>query len=76
MSLDRKLLGSEKKQGFGNDKPRLWSSGQSSRLRIQRSRFYSWRYQIFWEVVGLEGGPLSLMSTFESCLKEKVMAAF
>jgi hypothetical protein len=25
--------------------------------------FDSWRYQIFWEVVGLERGPLSLVST-------------
>jgi hypothetical protein len=30
----------------------LWSSGQSSRLEIQRSGFVSRRYQIFWEVVG------------------------
>jgi hypothetical protein len=32
----------------------LWSSGQSSWLQIQRFGFNSWRYQIFWEVVGLE----------------------
>jgi hypothetical protein len=37
------------------------SSGQSSWLQIQRSGFDSQRYQIFWEVVGLEQGPLSLV---------------
>jgi hypothetical protein len=45
------------------NKPPLWSSGQSSWL--QRSGFDSRRYQIFWEVVGLEWGPLSLVSTTE-----------
>jgi hypothetical protein len=39
--------------------PPLWSSGQSFWLQIQRSGFDSRRYQIFWEVVGLEQGPLS-----------------
>jgi hypothetical protein len=42
--------------------PPLWSSGQSSWLQIQRSGFYSLRYQIFWEV-GLEMDPLNLVST-------------
>jgi hypothetical protein len=37
----------------------LWSSGQSSWLQIQRSGFNCRHYQIFWEVVGLERGPLS-----------------
>jgi hypothetical protein len=46
-------------------RPPLWSSGQSSWLRIQRSWFDSRPYQIFWEVVGLERGPLSLVSTIE-----------
>jgi hypothetical protein len=46
--------------------PPLWSSGQSYWLQIQRSGFDSWRYQIFWEVVGLEWDPLSLVSTLES----------
>jgi hypothetical protein len=50
--------------------PLLWSSGQSSRL-IQRSGFDSWRYQIFWEVVGLERDPLSLVSTIEELLGRK-----
>jgi hypothetical protein len=40
-------------------------SGQSSWLQLQRSGFDSRRYHIFWEVVGLEQGPLSLMSTTE-----------
>jgi hypothetical protein len=40
--------------------PPLWSSAQSSWLQIQGSGFDSRRYQIFWEVVGLERGPLSL----------------
>jgi hypothetical protein len=38
---------------------------QSSCLQIQRSRFDSRRYHIFWEVVGLERGLLSLVSTYE-----------
>jgi hypothetical protein len=37
----------------------LWSSDQSSWLQIQRSGYDSQRYQIFWEVVGLERGPLT-----------------
>jgi hypothetical protein len=45
--------------------PPLFSSGQSSWLQIHRSGFDSRRYQIFWEVVGLERGPLSLVSTIE-----------
>jgi hypothetical protein len=49
----------------------LWSNGQSSRLQIQRSMFDSWHYQIFWEVVGLELGLLSLMSTTEELLERK-----
>jgi hypothetical protein len=53
--------------------PRVWtwpcsSSGQSSWLQIQRSRFDSRRYKIFWEVVGMERGPLSLVSTIEELL--------
>jgi hypothetical protein len=37
-------------------------------LVVSVSGFDSWRYQIFWEVVGLEQGPLSLMSTIEELL--------
>jgi hypothetical protein len=51
--------------------PPLWSSGQSSCLQIQRSGFDSRRYQIFCEVVGLERGPLSLVSTIEELLERK-----
>jgi hypothetical protein len=51
--------------------PPLWSSGQSSWLQIQRSRFDSLHYQIFWEVVGLEQSPLSLVSTIEEVLGRK-----
>jgi hypothetical protein len=52
-------------------RPPLWSSGQSSWLQIQRSGFDSWRYHIFWEVVGLERGPLSIVSTIEKLLERK-----
>jgi hypothetical protein len=51
--------------------PPLWPSGQSSWLQIQSSRFDSWCYQIFWEVGGLELGPLSLVSTIEELLERK-----
>jgi hypothetical protein len=52
-------------------RPRLWSSGQSSWLQIHRAGFNFRRYQIFWEVAGLERGSLSLMSTTEELLKRK-----
>jgi hypothetical protein len=42
-------------------------SGSSSRGRGFDSR----RYQTFWEVVGLERGPLSLVSTIEELLERK-----
>jgi hypothetical protein len=35
------------------------SGGQGSWLQMQRSGFDSRRYQIFWEVVGLERGSAS-----------------
>jgi hypothetical protein len=47
----------------------LWSSGQSSWLQVQRSGFDSRRYQIFWEVMGLERGPLTPVSTTEELLR-------
>jgi hypothetical protein len=53
----------------------LWPSGQSSWLQIQRSEFDYRRYQIFWEVVGLERGPLSLVSTIEELLERKSIAS-
>jgi hypothetical protein len=59
------------KIGFCSLQPPLWSSGQSSCLQIQRSRFDSWRYQIFGEVVGLERGPLCLVITTEELLERK-----
>jgi hypothetical protein len=52
-------------------RPPLWSSGQSFWLQIQRLGFDSRHYQIFWEVVGLERGPLSLVSTTEELLGRK-----
>jgi hypothetical protein len=51
--------------------PPLWSSSQSSWLQIQRSGFDSRRYQIFWEVVSLERGPLSLVSITDKLLWRK-----
>jgi hypothetical protein len=51
--------------------PPLWSRGQSSWLQIQRSGFDSRRNQFFWEVVGLERGPLSLVSTIQELLERK-----
>jgi hypothetical protein len=42
--------------------PPLWSSGQISWLQNQRSGFDTRIYHIFWEVVGLERRPLSLLS--------------
>jgi hypothetical protein len=53
-------------------RPPLWSSGQSSWLHIQRSGFDSRRYQIFWEVVSLRRGPLSLVSTIEELLGRNI----
>jgi hypothetical protein len=46
----------------------MWSSDQSSWLQIQRSGFDS---QIFWEVVGLERGPHSLVSTIKELFERK-----
>jgi hypothetical protein len=53
------------------NRPPLLSSGQSSWLHIQRARFDSRRYQIFWEVMDLERGPLGLVSTIEELLERK-----
>jgi hypothetical protein len=52
-------------------RPLLWSIGQSSWLQIQRSGFDPRRYQIFWEVLGLERSPLSLLSTNEELIDRK-----
>jgi hypothetical protein len=53
------------------NRPPLWSSGQSSWLHIQRSGFYSRRYQIFREVVCLERGSLGLVSATKELLERK-----
>jgi hypothetical protein len=52
--------------------PPLWSSGQSSWLQIRRPGFDSQHYQKKGkQVVGLERGPLSLVSTTEELLGRK-----
>jgi hypothetical protein len=43
----------------------------SSWLQIQRSGFDSRRHQIFWEALGPERGPLSLVSTIQELLGRK-----
>jgi hypothetical protein len=53
--------------------PPLWSSIQSSWLQIQRLGFDSQHYQKK-KVMGLERGPLSLVSTTEELLNIKVAA--
>jgi hypothetical protein len=45
--------------------------GHSSWLEVQRSGLDSRRYLIFWEVVGLELGPLSVMSTIYELLERQ-----
>jgi hypothetical protein len=56
------------------DGPPLWSSGQSSWLQIRRPGFDSRHYQKKKRLVGLERGPLSLVSTTEELLDRKVAA--
>jgi hypothetical protein len=63
-------------EGTARTRKPLWSSGQSFWLLIQRSGFDSQRYQIFWEVVRLERGPLSLMSTIEELLGRNTSSIF
>jgi hypothetical protein len=53
-------------------RPPLWSSGQSSWLQSRRPGFDSLRYQK--KVMGLERGPLSLVSTIEELRDRKVAA--
>jgi hypothetical protein len=55
------------------DWPPLWSSGQSSWLQIRRPGFDSRHYQKK-KVLGLERGPLSLVTTTEEQLDRKVAA--
>jgi hypothetical protein len=52
--------------------PPLWSSGQSSWLQVRRPEFDSRHYK---KKVGLERGPLSLVSTIEELLDRKVAAS-
>jgi hypothetical protein len=54
-------------------RPPLWSSGQSSWLQIWRPGFDSRHYQEK-KVMGMERGPLSLVSTTEELLDRKVAA--
>jgi hypothetical protein len=54
-------------------RPPLWSKGQSSWLQIRWPGFDSRHYQKE-KVVGLERGPLTLMSTNEELLDRKVAA--
>jgi hypothetical protein len=42
--------------------------------RYKRFGFDSRYYQIFWELMGLEQGPLSLVSTTEELRERKVVA--
>jgi hypothetical protein len=44
---------------------------QGSWRQIERSGFDSLRYQNFWDIVGLEQGSLSLMSTIEELVARK-----
>jgi hypothetical protein len=55
------------------ERPPLWSSGQSSWLQIRRPGYDSRHYQKE-KGVGLERGPLSRMSTTEELLNRKVAA--
>jgi hypothetical protein len=59
---------SEKPCNFGAGSP-MWSSGRRFWLQIQRSGFDSLRYHIFWQVVDLKRGPLSLVITIEELLE-------
>jgi hypothetical protein len=54
-------------------RPPLWSSGHSSWLQIRRPGFDSRHYQKK-KVVGLERGPLSIVSTTGELLDRKVVA--
>jgi hypothetical protein len=61
------------KNSFNIIQPPLWYSIQSSWLQIQRSGFDSRCYQIsFWDVVGLERGPLSLAKLAQAAIARSV----
>jgi hypothetical protein len=68
------LLAGECKEYFTAGWLTMTASGLVVRVPGYRSRspkFDSRRYQIFWEVVGLERGPLSLMRIIEEVLEWK-----
>jgi hypothetical protein len=58
---------------YAAEGPPLWSSGQSTWLQIRRPGVDSRHYQKK-KVVGLERGPLSLVSTTKELLDRKVAA--
>jgi hypothetical protein len=58
-------------QPDNNEREKKYISGQSYRLQIQRSGFGSQCYQIFWEVIGLERAPLSLVIATEELIERK-----
>jgi hypothetical protein len=51
---------------------RLWSSGQSCGYRSRGPDSIPGTTRFFWEVVGLERGPLSLVTTTEELLGWKI----
>jgi hypothetical protein len=55
--------------------PPLWSTGQSSRLQIQRSRVRFPALPDFLRISGSGTGPLSLMRIIEELLERKVAAS-
>jgi hypothetical protein len=69
--MDKTSRGGGGTEIITNAWPPLWSSGQSPWLQIQRSGFDSRHLQIFLKVVGLERGPLSLVSTIDELLERK-----
>jgi hypothetical protein len=58
---------------ISHEGPPLWSSGQTSWLKIRRTGFDS-RHYLKKKLLGLERGPLSLVSTTEELLDRKVAA--
>jgi hypothetical protein len=52
-------------------RPSLWSSGQSFWLQFQRSGFDTRRYQIFWDVMGMERGATQPRESIEELLERK-----
>jgi hypothetical protein len=76
--LGRKSSGSGlESRDYGCRGPASWPDGTLypkkfvTNFADKRSGFDSRRYHVFWEVVGLEQGPLSLVSTIEELLGRK-----